>query len=164
MSRCPPAPCSFRSARTFPTAACATLAYPEPAERYSDAQLKQALQDALLPLLAERLDDRDNWTQKLSGGEQQRLAIARVLLKQPAWVLADEATAALDTEAEKTLYERLKALTERGGGALLSIAHRPSVAPFPQAALAAGGATRRRARALPRRNRADRLNRAPQNR
>ncbi|MBS0301144.1 MAG: ABC transporter ATP-binding protein/permease, partial [Proteobacteria bacterium] len=106
------------------------LAYPEPAERYSDAQLKQALQDALLPLLAERLDDRDNWTQKLSGGEQQRLAIARVLLKQPAWVLADEATAALDTEAEKTLYERLKALTERGGGALLSIAHRPSVAPF----------------------------------
>ena len=41
-----------------------------------------------------------------------------------------EATAALDTEAEKTLYERLKALTERGGGALLSIAHRPSVAPF----------------------------------
>ena len=38
--------------------------------------------------------------------------------------------AALDTEAEKTLYERLKALTERGGGALLSIAHRPSVAPF----------------------------------
>ena len=66
----------------------------------------------------------------LSGGEQQRLAIARVLLKQPAWVLADEATAALDAEAEKTLYERLKALTERGGGALLSIAHRPSVAAF----------------------------------
>ena len=106
------------------------LAYPEPAERYSDAQLGQALQDALLPQLAARLDERDNWTQKLSGGEQQRLAIARVLLKQPAWVLADEATAALDAEAEKTLYERLKALTERGGGALLSIAHRPSVAPF----------------------------------
>ena len=108
------------------------LAYPEPAERYNDAQLKQALQDALLPQLAPRLDERDNWTQKLSGGEQQRLAIARVLLKKPAWVLADEATAALDTEAEKTLYERLMALTERGGGALLSIAHRPSVAPFHQ--------------------------------
>ena len=106
------------------------LAYPEPAATYSDEQLKTALQDALLPALAERLGERDNWTQKLSGGEQQRLAIARVLLKQPAWVLADEATAALDAEAEKTLYERLKALTERGGGALLSIAHRPSVAPF----------------------------------
>ena len=106
------------------------LAYPEPAARYSDEQLKTALQDALLPALAERLEERDNWTQKLSGGEQQRLAIARVLLKQPAWVLADEATSALDLEAENTVYQRLQALTERGGGALLSIAHRPSVAAF----------------------------------
>ena len=106
------------------------LAYPEPAATYSDEQLKTALQDALLPALAERLGERDNWTQKLSGGEQQRLAIARVLLKQPAWVLADEATSALDLEAENTVYQRLQALTERGGGALLSIAHRPSVAAF----------------------------------
>ena len=106
------------------------LAYPEPAATYSDEQLKTALQDALLPALAERLDERDNWTQKLSGGEQQRLAIARVLLKQPAWVLADEATSALDLEAENAVYHRLQALTERGGGALLSIAHRPSVAAF----------------------------------
>ena len=106
------------------------LAYPEPAATYSDEQLKTALQDALLPALAERLTERDNWTQKLSGGEQQRLAIARVLLKQPAWVLADEATSALDLEAENAVYQRLQALTERGGGALLSIAHRPSVAAF----------------------------------
>ena len=106
------------------------LAYPEPAATYSDEQLKTALQDALLPALAERLDERDTWTQKLSGGEQQRLAIARVLLKQPAWVLADEATSALDLEAENAVYQRLQALTERGGGALLSIAHRPSVAAF----------------------------------
>ena len=104
------------------------LAYPEPAATYSDEQLKTALQDALLPALAERLGERDNWTQKLSGGEQQRLAIARVLLKQPAWVLADEATSALDVPAEQALYTRLKAMTERAGGALLSIAHRPSVA------------------------------------
>ena len=106
------------------------LAYPEPASAYTDEQLKTALQDALLPDLAARLDDRDNWTQKLSGGEQQRLAIARVLLKQPAWVLADEATSALDVPAEAALYTRLKAMTEHAGGALLSIAHRPSVAAF----------------------------------
>ena len=106
------------------------LAYPEPASAYTDEQLTTALQDALLPDLAARLDDRDNWTQKLSGGEQQRLAIARVLLKAPAWVLADEATSALDVPAEETLYERLKAMTEQAGGALLSIAHRPSVAAF----------------------------------
>jgi putative ATP-binding cassette transporter len=106
------------------------LAYPEPAERYSDQQLQDALTQALLPDLAQRLDDRDSWTQKLSGGEQQRLAIARVLLKQPAWVLADEATSALDIEAEATLYARLRQLAEQGGGALLSIAHRPSVTGF----------------------------------
>jgi putative ATP-binding cassette transporter len=51
--------------------------------------------DALLPQW--RPTGRaDAWGQKLSGGEQQRLAIARVLLKQPAWVFADEATSALD--------------------------------------------------------------------
>ena len=62
---------------------------------------------ALLPHLATRLDDHDAWSQKLSGGEQQRLAIARVLLRKPAWLFADEATSALDATAEETLYQRL---------------------------------------------------------
>jgi len=106
------------------------LAYPEPAERFSDAELTQALEDALLPQLASRLDAQDAWSQKLSGGEQQRLAMARVLLKKPRWVFADEATSALDGPAEQTLYARLKALTQQTGGALVSIAHRPAVAAF----------------------------------
>jgi putative ATP-binding cassette transporter len=106
------------------------LAYPEPAERYDDAALTQALREALLPQLADRLDDEDAWSQKLSGGEQQRLALARVLLKKPAWVFADEATSALDEAAERTLYERLRAQVQAAGGALVSIAHRPGVAAF----------------------------------
>ena len=106
------------------------LAYPEPVDRFTDAQLTQALNEALLPQLATRLDDEDAWSQKLSGGEQQRLAMARVLLKKPKWVFADEATSALDVAAEETLYGRLKALTREGGGALVSIAHRPAVAAF----------------------------------
>ncbi|HEY1103721.1 MAG TPA: ABC transporter ATP-binding protein/permease [Burkholderiaceae bacterium] len=106
------------------------LAYPVPAGNYSDAQLQQALRDALLPQLADQLDTEDAWGQKLSGGEQQRLAIARVLLKKPAWVFADEATSALDEAAEKTLYERLLAGVRSAGGALVSIAHRPGVAAF----------------------------------
>ena len=88
------------------------------------------MREALLPHLAHRLDEEDAWGQKLSGGEQQRLAIARVLLKQPRWVFADEATSALDAQAEQTLYGRLKALTHNAGGALVSIAHRPAVAAF----------------------------------
>ncbi len=108
----------------------AALAYPEAENRYTDDDMRKALVEAQLPQLAPDLDRVDAWAQKLSGGEQQRLAIARVLLKQPAWVFADEATSALDTEAEKTLYDKLVALTSAKGGGLISIAHRPSVADF----------------------------------
>ncbi|MBU1357529.1 MAG: ABC transporter ATP-binding protein/permease [Gammaproteobacteria bacterium] len=106
------------------------LAYPRPASDYTDAQLRQSLADALLPDLADRLDDTDSWSQKLSGGEQQRLAIARVLLRKPAWLFADEATSALDAEAEETLYKRLAAGVKAAGGAMVSIAHRASVGAF----------------------------------
>ena len=106
------------------------LAYPQSAAQYSDAALQQALQDALLPQLASRLDDQDAWSQKLSGGEQQRLAIARVLLKKPQWIFADEATSALDETAEKALYEKLQAHVQAVHGGMVSIAHRPSVAAF----------------------------------
>ena len=106
------------------------LAYPEAADRYSDTELQQALRDALLPDLTGRLDDPDTWGQKLSGGEQQRLAIARALLKKPRWLFADEATSALDETAERTVYERLQALVQSQNGALISIAHRPTVASF----------------------------------
>jgi vitamin B12/bleomycin/antimicrobial peptide transport system ATP-binding/permease protein len=106
------------------------LAYPEPAAKYDDAALQTALTDALLPQLANRLDDKEAWGQMLSGGEQQRLAIARVLLKKPQWVFADEATSALDVEAENTLYKRLLAGVLLAKGAIISIAHRPSVAAF----------------------------------
>lgn len=115
----------------FPNASLRdALAYPEPAESYSDETLKQALHDALLPHLAEQLDEVGAWGQKLSGGEQQRLALARVFLKKPAWVFADEATSALDEEAEKALYRKLIDMVASGNGAIVSIAHRHSVAAY----------------------------------
>ena len=103
------------------------LTYPNPASDYDDDALRQALNDALLPDLAKRLDDSDAWSQKLSGGEQQRLAIARVLLKKPAWLFADEATSALDAQAEAILYQRLASTVQAAGGAMVSIAHRATV-------------------------------------
>ena len=126
------------------------LTYPNPAANFSDAQLRQALADALLPELASRLDDSDSWSQKLSGGEQQRLAIARVLLKKPAWLFADEITSALDAEAEGVLYKRLADTVRAAGGAMVSIAHRAAVGDFhnqrwtlvpqPEGTAAGGGA------------------------
>jgi putative ATP-binding cassette transporter len=115
----------------FPNASLRdALAYPEPAANYDEATLQQALRDALLPQLADQLDEVDAWSQKLSGGELQRLALARVFLKKPAWVFADEATSALDEEAEKTLYRRLMEMVKAGNGAIISIAHRHSVAAY----------------------------------
>jgi len=108
------------------------LAYPQPASSHTDAALRQALVDALLPQLVDQLGQSDAWSQKLSGGEQQRLAFARVLLKKPRWVFADEATSALDEAAEATLYQRLLALVQARQGGLVSIAHRPGVAAFHQ--------------------------------
>lgn len=108
----------------------AALAYPEPAERYRDEQLKQALRDAQLPQLQEQLDSQSAWNSSLSGGEQQRLSVARVLLKRPAWVFADEATSALDKATEARIYEQLVQLVQHKGGALVSVAHRDSVTSF----------------------------------
>ena len=108
------------------------LAYPQAATSYPDQDLKQALVDAMLPQLADQLDRVDAWSQKLSGGEQQRLAFARVVLKKPRWVFADEATSALDEAAEATLYQRLRALVAARQGGMVSIAHRPGVAAFHQ--------------------------------
>jgi putative ATP-binding cassette transporter len=106
------------------------VAYPEPAARYTDDAMRQALTDALLPQLAGRLDDEDAWGQKLSGGERQRLAIARVLLKNPRWLLADEATSALDPGAEETIYRTLLDRLRKVNGAIVSIAHRPALEAF----------------------------------
>jgi putative ATP-binding cassette transporter len=94
--------------------------------------LQQALTEALLPDLVGQLDQADAWSQKLSGGEQQRLALARVFLKKPQWIFADEATSALDLATEDLIYKRLLVHVERAQGAIISIAHRPSVAAFHQ--------------------------------
>ena len=95
---------------------------------YMAAQHELSLFEGVLPMLADQLDREDAWNQKLSGGERQRLAIARVMLKKPAWVLADEATSALDEEAEATIYQRLIDRVKQAGGALVSIAHRSTLA------------------------------------
>jgi len=106
------------------------LTYPQTHSQHSDAALQQALIDMHLPHLIDKLDEEGHWTQQLSGGEQQRLSMARVFLKQARWVFADEATSALDEALEQAMYKKLLAMVSANNGALVSVAHRPSVAAF----------------------------------
>jgi vitamin B12/bleomycin/antimicrobial peptide transport system ATP-binding/permease protein len=84
------------------------LAYPRAAAGLARENLVEALRAVGLPQLAERLDEEGNWAQRLSIGEQQRLAFARVLLARPGIVFLDEATSALDEAAEMSLYRLLR--------------------------------------------------------
>ncbi len=95
---------------------------------FSDAAIRGALDDAGLGHLGDRLDTEEAWPQRLSGGELQRLAIARALLAAPEWLFLDEATANLDAESEAQVYATLRARLPRT--TLVSVAHRAAVARF----------------------------------
>jgi putative ATP-binding cassette transporter len=84
------------------------LSYPHAAAELPQDKLVEALHAVGLPQLAGRLDEEGNWAQRLSIGEQQRLAFARVLLARPDIVFLDEATSALDEAAEMSLYRLLR--------------------------------------------------------
>lgn len=102
------------------------VSYPAAADAFDEADVKDAISAVGLAALLPRLDEEDAWGQRLSGGEQQRLAVARALLARPDWLFLDEATASLDPASESALYallrERLPETT------IVSIAHRPDVA------------------------------------
>jgi putative ATP-binding cassette transporter len=113
----------------FPLATLAdAITYPARAGSFDDAQLAGTLTAVGLPGLISRLHEEAHWNRMLSGGEQQRLAIARVLLYTPDYLFLDEATAALDEAAEAMLYRLLQ---ERlPNAAIISIGHRSTLSAF----------------------------------
>jgi putative ATP-binding cassette transporter len=102
------------------------VTYPDGPAAHTDAEIRDALHACGLGALEPALDRDEAWTQRLSGGEQQRLAIARALLAKPDWLFLDEATASLDPDSEAELYTLLR--TRLPHAAIISIAHRPTVA------------------------------------
>lgn len=104
------------------------LAYPEAVANYSDETLREVLEAVGLAPLAGRLDETGLWPSILSGGEQQRVAVARALLAKPDVLLLDEATSNLDEASETVLYRLLRQrLAET---AIFSIGHRASLRPL----------------------------------
>ena len=75
--------------------------------------------------LGERLD---YMPERLSGGEQQRVAIARSLVRGPRLILADEPTGALDIETGKAIMGLLDEVAEASGAALITITHDANIA------------------------------------
>jgi ATP-binding cassette subfamily B protein len=95
----------------------------------SDAEIEQACRDARIHDLVSSLPDGYDTVvgsrgHRFSGGEQQRLAIARTLLRDPAVLVLDEATSALDNETERSILGTLEDLAR--SRTTITIAHRLS--------------------------------------
>jgi len=103
-------------------------AYPADVSVLPDDAVREALAAVGLAKLSGELGREENWAQVLSGGEQQRLAIARALLNKPDWLFMDEPTAALPDDTQAALYRLLKARLP--GTTLVSIGHRAELAQF----------------------------------
>ena len=101
------------------------VTYPAVPGTYSDDDIRDALQAAQLGQLAGELDHEEVWSQRLSSGEQQRLAIARAVLCRPDWLFLDEATCAIDEKLEAELYAMLA--QRLPNTTIVSIGHRSAV-------------------------------------
>jgi vitamin B12/bleomycin/antimicrobial peptide transport system ATP-binding/permease protein len=106
----------------------AAVTYPAEPGTYGDDAIVTALRDARLGGLVDQLDREDVWSQRLSGGEQQRFALARALLMRPDWLFLDESTSALDENLEAEMYTALAEHLPKT--TVISIGHRSTLAAF----------------------------------
>jgi putative ABC transport system ATP-binding protein len=119
----------FQSYHLFPTLTAADnvrLALDVRGETGGDAKAKSQAALATVGLSAKT----KNYPRQLSGGEQQRVAIARAVVGDPSVILADEPTAALDSENGKAIMGILAAIAKDPCRGVLVVTHDPRLLPF----------------------------------
>jgi putative ATP-binding cassette transporter len=100
------------------------LRYPEVPDG-DDAACVAALRAVGLAPLAAQLDQHAHWEQRLSDADRQRLALARALVHQPAWLVLDEATSSLDDANELALLKMLRERLPATG--VIAVTHQPDL-------------------------------------
>lgn len=103
----------------------AVASYPASEGTFPDEQIREVMAVLEIGHLAGRLGDVEPWDHVLSGHEKQILAIARVLLHEPRWILLDDATSGLDERTERRLYETL--IERLPNAAVIALGARTSV-------------------------------------
>jgi putative ABC transport system ATP-binding protein len=94
-------------------------------------QIVPQARDAREVLISVGLGERlNNFPAQLSGGEQQRAAIARALAKNPKILLADEPTGALDYQTGKSILKLLQQTCQETGTTVVMITHNQAIAPI----------------------------------
>jgi len=101
------------------------LCYPNDYHQISFEVFEEVLEKVQLKEFIERVDEINDWSRILSLGEQQRAAIARVLIQKPDWLFLDEATSAMEEKAEAHLYKILEDSLPKT--TLVTIGHRSSL-------------------------------------
>ena len=69
----------------------------------------------------------NNFPSKLSGGEQQRVSIARAIVKQPSLLLCDEPTGALDSKTGQSIIKLLKEISKNGNQTVIIVTHNANI-------------------------------------
>ena len=104
------------------------VALPLALDNVPPAKILKRLDEVALELGISKILDKRVF--EVSGGEQQRAAIARAIIHRPAVILADEPTGNLDSKSSGSVMKALETLNERSGATILMVTHDPFAASF----------------------------------